>query len=150
MRSTFKLFEAQTPRSKLTLAGHACLVLPAEVARHPLQYRMKDQAEPQLTARVHSHSPNDHGINNMADPPSFASDEIPRTNPPTTDNAVAHPVYGGGQTTESPARRSFGPNIARHTLGIIFLLITVLLWTASNFLASVRYRSLTTVAKRIY
>jgi hypothetical protein len=28
--------------------------------------------------------------------------------------------------------------IARHTLGILLLLTTVLLWTASNFLASVR------------
>ena len=30
------------------------------------------------------------------------------------------------------------PGLARHTAGIILLLVTVLLWTASNFLASVR------------
>ena len=31
--------------------------------------------------------------------------------------------------------------LARHTLGIILLSVTVLLWTTSNFLASVRYEA---------
>jgi solute carrier family 35 protein F5 len=33
-------------------------------------------------------------------------------------------------------------NVARRTLGIFLLLVTVFLWTASNFLASVCYDSL--------
>ena len=33
-------------------------------------------------------------------------------------------------------------NIARRTLGIVLLLVTVFLWTASNFLASVSWLSL--------
>ena len=41
---------------------------------------------------------------------------------------VTQPTVG-----QVPARR-----IARHTIGILLLLITVVLWTASNFLASVR------------
>lgn len=36
-----------------------------------------------------------------------------------------------------PSPRSHFAGVGRHTLGIILLLITVFLWTASSFLASV-------------
>ena len=53
-----------------------------------------------------------------------------------------------GRRSQSSQRRPFkGPllakasfaGVARHTLGIILLLTTVVLWTASNFLASVSF-----------
>ena len=42
-----------------------------------------------------------------------------------------------------PGSRTWAVNrkLARHTLGIILLSVTVILWTTSNFLASVRYEA---------
>lgn len=56
-------------------------------------------------------------------------------------------------STSNPSRTLSLVKLARHTLGIIFLLVTILLFTTSNFLASVSYQQRlyhTTDCFRIY
>jgi len=44
----------------------------------------------------------------------------------------------GRATTAIQEKKSGLPGVARHTLGLILLLLVVFLWTTSNFLGSVR------------
>lgn len=93
-------------------------------------------------AFVEENSPNEHDFYSMADLSTFTRSETERSEIPeiqtnTNNIAVAEQTYGGRQATDRPAQLTSRPSLARHTLGIIFLLITVVLWTTSNFLASV-------------
>ena len=64
---------------------------------------------------------------------------------PSTDLEVAE-AHRGSNESLRPQQGSLGEikstripiaGLARHTLGIILILVTVVLWTVSNFLASV-------------
>lgn len=55
-----------------------------------------------------------------------------------SEDHLQHSVPEESNPKASGFRESTGlQNVARRTLGIILLLITVILWTVSNFLASV-------------
>ena len=73
-----------------------------------------------------------------SDTPQGAGDGLSRVqsnSPLLGESPVAAPVAATG------FRASIGlAGIARRTLGISMLMVTVFLWTASNFLASVRSR----------
>ncbi|KAI1503569.1 hypothetical protein F5X99DRAFT_374783 [Biscogniauxia marginata] len=57
--------------------------------------------------------------------------------PPAPSGNLAPSFMSLRSTTTTSSRRSFGVwNVARRTLGISLLMVTVFLWTTSNFLAS--------------
>ncbi|KAI1487580.1 hypothetical protein F5X96DRAFT_649266 [Biscogniauxia mediterranea] len=57
--------------------------------------------------------------------------------PPAPSGNYAPSFMSGRSTVTAGSRRSFGAwNVARRTLGISLLMVTVFLWTTSNFLAS--------------
>ncbi|MCJ1224270.1 hypothetical protein MMC12_000914 [Toensbergia leucococca] len=56
--------------------------------------------------------------------------------PSTSSPSPPSPTSRGSLLTSTLAERPTIGGLARHTLGIVLLLITVFLWTASNFLAS--------------
>ncbi|MCJ1453647.1 hypothetical protein MMC28_003994 [Mycoblastus sanguinarius] len=58
--------------------------------------------------------------------------ESEEANRRSTDSRGSHRTSGRNPTPDKPWLR----RLARHTIGIILLLTTVILWTASNFLAS--------------
>ena len=61
-----------------------------------------------------------------------SADEVAGTSRESTEHLRTHQVPDGDhQAPVVPVKR-----LARHTLGIILLLVTVVLWTASNFLGS--------------
>ncbi|KAL8999334.1 MAG: hypothetical protein Q9169_001760 [Polycauliona sp. 2 TL-2023] len=70
-------------------------------------------------------------------PPStaFRSPIEPQNETSYRATTTATPDTARGDTLLPPPRSHFG-GIGRHTLGILLLLTTVFLWTASNFLAS--------------
>lgn len=54
------------------------------------------------------------------------------------DDALRHDGAGQENETYTSSRLSSARDTRRRTLGIVLLLIVVVLWTTSNFLASVR------------
>lgn len=74
-----------------------------------------------------------HPLYHLADPAHLRS----RLNRPLAHARANHPNPATMATpTDAPSPKVFG--IARRTLGIALLLVVVFLWTASNFLGSVR------------
>lgn len=64
--------------------------------------------------------------------PSYRTFDAPKRNNITTD-----PERGASPDEVEQKRKSFTMTVGRHGLGVILLLFVVVLWTSSNFLASV-------------